>query len=1257
VLNNFKNGHDIKNGVYFFNPKSKILFIILCILILLCNCSTRKNTKTTRLYHSVNTRYNVYFNANESYKEALKSKEEAYTDTLSQMIDIYPVTAGSGSSSSGSLNNQQTRPSVLSRPSLYGASSASNTSTNNPNISSYSASGGGGSFSTSVEKTTKAIKLHSIKSKPERDPGKRRDPEYQAWLQQQEFNPFLKNAWLLLGKSEYQDGDYLQSVSTFAHIIRIYKTNPEIVAEARMWMAKANVAMGWMYEAEDIFNQIRLAGGIPEDLKHEYNKIYADFLIKKEEYSQAIPFLVEAIEKEGDRLQKTRIKYLLGQIYQKEGNREKAYAAFESVHGMSTPYLYSFNARIQQSAFVDSSNKQQVLSMLNKMSKDHKNKDYLDQVYYAVGNIYLNSNDTIKAIDNYKKSLEKSTRNGFDKGLTDVTLGNIYFTQRRYIEAQPCYSEALDLISKNHEAYPLVALRSAVLDELVVYVKAVHLQDSLQTLARMPEDERLIAVNKIIEDLKKKEKEEKEAAERQELLAQREGNIPTSSPLFEQKTPEIPTSPIVTGGDGTSFYFYNPQIVTQGKAAFQRKWGSRKLEDHWRRKNKQVLSFTEEAMGEIENDSIQSGGEESIKTGSDGGSVESDIYSPQFYLQQIPLTPEAIEASNAIIEDAYFNMGLIYKDKLGDYNLAIDAFNTDLRRFPDTPNLEEIYYQLFLIYLRLGDKNMTEIYRRNLLNSFPESSYAAALMDSNYEWNMLNMHQMEGELYQQTYDYYLAGHVDVVRTNYASMKEKYPLSTLMPKFAFLNALTYAQKNDSEGFKVNLRNLIDSYPNADVTPLASEMLKGLLSGKELSSDSAPFRGMIWDIKFGGDSIDVTTGFDFIADNEAEYMLLFIFKPNQIDRNRLIYEVANYNFSKYVYQTFDLSFSTNGPIEMLQVRGFKDLKEIIQYLDKAFEKNSLMSGLDPSIIPVPISTDNYIALMNGRSLNQYFIFLEENYTNEMLTLIRYWTQQREGNLDQHTINTGEEETLPGKPEGEKTETEISPVTKPEPIPVQADTIKSLKPQEIPDSPLLPKEETQKDSHKNEFGIGDILSGDKIDKADDMINKATEIIENPVDGLKNLLKSTGTGDNLTKEEKEAEKQARKLQKEQEKARKAEEKAKQKAIEDAEKMRQDSIRNIEREKIEAERAAERAKEDQVKATQKAKDDARKQREQELKEKEKAHKEEQKRKERERNEELKRREQERNERLKQRERERKEQLKKREEERKEKERQARQKK
>lgn len=1151
----------------------KYIIILPIVILVMLGCSSKKNTSTTRAYHAINTKYNIYFNANEAYKESLKSKQAGHHDNLSQIIAIFP----------SPIEEEELKKNT------------------------------GGSFDVTVDKTTKAIKIHSIRTKPQRDPGKRKSQEYQAWLKQQEFNPFLKNAWLLLGKAEFQNEDYLQAISTLSYVTRLYKGDNDVIAEARIWIAKAYSAMGWFYEAEDIFHKIKLAGGVPDDLKGEYNKVYTDFLVKRKEYEKAIPFLEQAIKDEKDSFQRIRMKYLLGQLYSHTNNQDKAFLAFESVTGLNTPYLYSFNAKMQQASFVDNSNKKEILSLLTKMSKDSKNKEYLDQVFYAIANIHLNNQDTTKAITEYEKAVKASIRNGYDKALAQLALGDIYFVQQKYGKAQPNYSEALASISKKHEAYPRASLRSEVLDELVVHIEAIHLQDSLQVLAQKPYEEQVEVATKIIAELRRQEELKKRAQE----MAERESNASpiqnTNSPFFEQSSPNISSAPVNIGGNTSSFYFYNPPLVSQGKVAFQRKWSNRKLEDNWRRTNKQVSTFdenkTEQEEGQTNEDLPKT-----PDTKTDKPAIE-DIYSPEFYLQQIPMTPEAIKASNDIIENALFNLGKIYKDKLGDYTLAIEALTDNLSRFPNGPNREEIYYQLFLIYLRQGNKEMTEVYRRYLLNSFPKSSYAAALSDPNYEWNLRNMHQLEDNLYQQTYEAYLSANIRTVRANYRTMQEKYPLSGLIPKFMFLNALTYAQTNDPEEFKTHLRELIEKHPKADVVPLASDMLKGVLGGKTLSSDTSPARGMIWDIRFGtGEGSEEMAGVDFIADREAEYMLLFIYKSQTIDKNQLIYDVASYNFSSFIYQTFDLSFTETNSLEILQVKGFRSLADIEAYIDKAFEKNSLMSQLDPSIIPLPISTDNFVALMNGKSLNEYFLFFEKNYTKEMVKLIMYWNEQRNRSA-----------SIPEEQPQQEVETPVLEEPEAEEKPVET----------IPTRPITPPvKESKTESKGNEIGVSDILSDDQIEQVDNVINKTIDIINNPVDGLKNLFNSSGDKPKLTKAEKEAQKAEKKRLKQLEKERKEKEKAEQKALREAEQARLDSISNAEKQQQAVEKEAKEAKINEQKEAQKARETARKQRQQELKEKEKAQK----------------------ERLKQRERERKERLKQREAERKEKERLAKEK-
>lgn len=139
-------------------------------------------------------------------------------------------------------------------------------------------------------------------------------------------------------------------------------------------------------------------------------------------------------------------------------------------------------------------NSRKITGKLLRLSKDEKNKEYLDQIYYALGNVYLAEKDTVQALAAYHKGIEKSTRNGVEKGVLQLTLGNLYWQQARYAEVQKAYAEAIGLIDKAHREYATITNRSEILDELVPHTNAIQLQDSLQHLARLPEAERMAAI-------------------------------------------------------------------------------------------------------------------------------------------------------------------------------------------------------------------------------------------------------------------------------------------------------------------------------------------------------------------------------------------------------------------------------------------------------------------------------------------------------------------------------------------------------------------------------------------------------------------------------------------------------------------------------------------------------------------------------------------------------------------------------------------
>lgn len=955
----------MKKGFYYI--------LSLFAICLLWSCSTKKNTKVNRFYHAFNSRYNIYFNGKTSFDEALQAMQDGYKENYSDLIYMYPISA---------------QPKDKQEP--------------------------GGPFDRAIEKSNKAIKLHSIKAKPRKKPGWRNDPKQRALQEQEEYNPFLKKCWLLMGQAQFYNADFLQASATFSYIVRHYATDPEVVAEARIWQARCYSEMGWFYETEDILNKLN-TNGIPRKSLNQYAAVYADYLVKEQKFEDAIPYLKTAIKAEKNRRQRTRMKYLLGQIYANQELDGLAYKMFGEVAKSNPPYELEFAARIRQTEVFSGSNYQKVVKMLERMAKSQKNKDYLDQVYYALGNVYLNREDTVNAIKNYREGIEKSTQNGIEKAICQIKLGDLYFSMRDYIQAQPCFSGALAGIQKEYKDYERVSKLSAVLDELVVHVEAVHLQDSLQTLAKMPETERLAVIDKIIEQVKKEEEEAKALAEKEAYLADQEAKgTGIDRPGTETNAIVLPTA-----AGGSSFYFYNSQTVAQGKTQFQRKWGRRTLEDNWRRRKKELSTFREPTdidENEAAVDAAQEGAPEGNLSAVD--SLEAglppvaadDPHTREYYLQQLPFTQEDVDASNIIIIDGLYNMAMIYKDKLEDLPLSIEAFENLERRFPDHEHLLESYYQVYLMALRRGDQTLAAEYKTKMQQKFPESDYTVAISDPNYEYNIRMMDVVQDSIYQKTYDSYLAGDTTRVRRNYRQVNEKYPLADLLPKFMFLDALTYVQAGDPEGFKNALKALVEKYPKADVTELAGEMLKGVLRGRALVQGDV--RGMAWNLRFGVGDDGTLSAADsartFTAETNAPYRMLLVYPTGSLDQNQLLFAVAAYNFANFMVKEFDLTFENAGPVSMLEISGFVNFDEILHYYKMIYGADGYATALDKEVAILPISDDNYETLMRGKTLDEYIAFFSENFGEAAPELVARWKARMEA--AQEEAEAGEKEETP-------------------------------------------------------------------------------------------------------------------------------------------------------------------------------------------------------------------------------------------------------
>lgn len=891
-----------------------IYILLLCAYATMHTaCSTQKNTWASRSFHQTKTKYNIYYNGNISFAEGEDAIREANKDDYSTLLNLYPV---SNHEAAKAATSQMDR---------------------------------------TIEKCRKCIKLHSIKARPKVNQEKRRkDPEYKAWLEQEEFNNQMGKAWLLLGKAEFHKGDFLGSISTFNYIARHYAYDKDIVAQCQLWSARAYAELGWLYEAEDVLRKVQV-DHLSKNSAPLYSAVSADILLKTKQYDAAIPFVKIAVKNEDRKGNRPRFYYVLGQLYQMQGDKSAARNAYKRVLDLQPDNEMEFNARLQQSQLEDDIQKS--INILQKMAQLDKHKNRLDQIYGTIGDIYLEHEDTTKALEYYEKGIESSTENGINKAVVLVNAGDIYYKQRDYVKASPCYKEATQILSVENEQYARIQRRSETLDELVVEHNIVVLQDSLQRLAALSEEEQLKVVEKIIADLIQAEKDEAERLAQAERAAEND-NGPRS----------VNTQNMLGGGGSGAWYFYNPQLMRSGKQTFRTQWGNRILEDNWRRLSKASTSSsfmtTEE---EIPEDSIAN--EETISKAEQ--TAEIDDHKPAFYLQQIPKTAEDIERSNQQIADALYNMVYIYRDRVGDQALSDATFQEYCRRFPTNERLVELYYMQYLTALKNQNNADAEQYRKAIIQQFPESKEATIVSQPDYFERLKKMSAEQDSLYENTYYNYQDNNFAAVKANKQYAEEHYPLTPLMPRFLFLNAIAVAKTEGQEAFTQELQDMVTRYPDNELTAMAKDMIALMGQGAE---SQASIGTSLQDRRTVETTENIEEGDSILAfsteTNMASIVLIIVPNDEKI-LNTLLYQVALYNFSQFMIKDFDLKqiplFSQGQ--SALQVSGFDTLEEAKWYQKMLQKNNELMNWLNSNqgqIIPI---TEENATKLGALSIEEY------------------------------------------------------------------------------------------------------------------------------------------------------------------------------------------------------------------------------------------------------------------------------------------------
>jgi len=660
-----------------------------------------------------------------------------------------------------------------------------------------------GDMDIAIKKSVKMIKMHSITVKPKRKEPKKGKRGYKLTKKQKDFyskseyNKYVDDAYLLMGKAHYFKGDYAGALRSLNLILNKFRKE-EIRFDAMYWIARTQSAQGNYREAENYLKLITDDKKHPEKLNLDIDIAYADIFLKQKKYKKAVEKLNYIIKKLKKKKDKARFKFLTAQIYQKINEGDKAIKLYEEVVKLNPAYEMVFNAKINMAkAFIDGTgNSEKIKKILAKLLKDDKNIDYQDQIYYVLAGVEKKEGNEDEAVSLYKKSVSKSVSNNNQKALSYLSLADIYFKRRAYLPAGDYYDSTMSVLNTKYPEYDLISAKTNNLKELTDNLKLINREDSLQRVAKMDSVKRIAFINGIIQKLIADEKAALNAGQ------------PTNYDNFNRG--DFQQNPA-----RGKWYFYNPQALSMGKSEFMKIWGKRKLEDNWRRMNKQIISEN------IEDEEISK---------SDSGRI-TDNKKVEFYLQDLPLTDSLIAISNEKIAKAYYQAGVVYERRMKDYPEATKSYKGLIKRFPKNDLIVEAYFNMYLLnFKHTKNKTEAEKYRKKILTEYPYSKYAKILSDPNYLVKLKANKKKIDDLYKNAYNYYKAKKYNKVISATDSAFAISKQNHLEAKFLYLKGMSIGSIGKHKEMKNILTELVTKFPKNEITPQAQNVLDILKSGK-------------------------------------------------------------------------------------------------------------------------------------------------------------------------------------------------------------------------------------------------------------------------------------------------------------------------------------------------------------------------------------------------------------------------------------------
>ena len=782
---------------------TKVSILALGLILLIAGCSTTNHAPLPGMaYHDITGHYNAYFNANEKLKSIYATLDKTHKDNYKDIISLYTYgDPKDGAAVSGDADDIEKR-------------------------------------------LTKSIQIHKVSNWADDD-------------------------FLLMGKALYIKGDYLRAQNFFKYVTTEYKNGVDYVkemkkmgkvakptkkkkpakkakfqqvldekgnltlkkiderpsysvwvheparAEGLIWLARTYAAQKMYPEASAIIQYIKSDDKFYKNLDRYVEIADAEIYIRQKNYKDAILPLEKFVGMTKNKKQRVRPLFILAQINEQLGNYAKASDYYKEVLKNRPNYEMEFYAKIRRARMGKKGGQtDEIKKLLAQMSHDGKYRDFLDQIYYQLGEIALSENNRSEARRYFHKSISNSTKNPDQKAQAYIQLGKMDFEEEIYVSSKFFYDTALISLSKTDSTYEPTQARDKTLDKLVTQINIISTEDSLQRIAKMSPADRKRFLNKLASQ-KQKEEDEKQADK------DRSKSIALSD--FMKPAGTIGTSATVSGGDDAStFYFYNPNARSSGYNEFIRRWGSRKLEENWRRKDKSAATADNTSESDSTGKSKQNG-----KDSTDNTPQSSE---DEKLLAAVPMTPDKLEKSNTKLVEAYYALGTVYKDDLQSYTKAYNTFEELNRRFPKNKLELESFYQLYLIYEKTKNTAKAENYKSLILSNYPNSTIAKYLTDPSYLAEAKKKENSLSTYYESAYDDYASGLYASAQKKCAEADVQFKENKLKAKFDLLNAMILAKENHLGDYIQSLNRVISKYPGTPEKDQAQFMLDKLNHSK-------------------------------------------------------------------------------------------------------------------------------------------------------------------------------------------------------------------------------------------------------------------------------------------------------------------------------------------------------------------------------------------------------------------------------------------